>query len=366
MEKTLDKKRKFCLYRGMLFGEKTPIGLDIGAGFLKVARIKEMRGGYELEDFDMIPLPPELIVDGAIIDSLRLADSIKELLRKTKIKTKEAAISVSGHSSVIIKMISLPEMSEEELEESIKFEAEQYVPFDINDVNIDFQIIGPREEPGQMDVILVAVKKDVINEYVSVVKDAGLTPVIVDVDVFALENMYELNYEISASRNVALVDIGASSIKMNIIKGGTPSFTRDGPVGSNLHSEALQREFHIPYEVAERLKRGETVENVSEEEARTVIEAASEEIFNEIGRSLEYFRTSMAKEEVAELILSGGCALIEGFPEMLAERLSIEVKIANPFQNITISKKLDEAYIRDIAPIAAVSVGLAIRRVGDR
>ncbi len=350
----------------MLFGAKSPIGLDIGSGFLKVAQIRETRGGYELEEFDTLPLPPELIVDGSIIDSLRLADSIKELLRKARVKKKEAVISVSGHSSVIVKIISLPEMTEEELEESIRFEAEQYVPFDINDVNIDFQIIGPRQEPGQMDVILVAVKKDVINEYVSVVKEAGLTPVIVDVDAFALENMYEINYDISPTKNVALVDVGASSIKMNIIKGGTPSFTRDSPVGSNLHTEALQREFHIPYEVAERLKRGEPVENITEEDARAVIEAASEEVFNEIGRSLDYFRTSMTGEDVSELILSGGCALMKGFPEMLAERLGIEVKIANPFQNIAISRRLDEAYIREIAPIASVAVGLAIRRVGDR
>ncbi len=350
----------------MPFGPKAPIGLDIGSGMLKVSRLKEKKGGYELELFESLPLAPELIVDGSVIDSLRLVDSIKELIRKAKVKTKEAVISVSGHSSVIVKMITLPEMTEEELEESIKFEAEQYIPFDINDVSLDFQIIGPREEPGQMDVILVAVKNDVINDYISVVKEAGLNPVIVDVDMFAIENLYEVNYEIEPNRIVGLVDIGASSIKMNIIKGGMPSFTRDTPIGTNILTEALQREFNLSYEVAERLLRGEAVEDVSEESAEQVVAEASDEIIAEISRSIDYYRTSMMGEEVVELILSGGGALIKGLPERIKERTGIDVSIIDPFQNITISKKLDESYLRDIAPIAAVSLGLALRRIGDR
>ncbi len=328
--------------------------------------IKEKRGSYELELFDLLPLPPELIVDGSIIDSLRLVDSIKELIRKAKIKTKDVALSVSGHSSVIVKMITLPEMTEEELEESIKFEAEQYVPFDINDVNIDFQIIGPRAEPGQMDVILVAVKRDVVNEYITVVQEAGLNPVIVDVDIFAMENMYEVNYEIEPERNIALIDVGASSIKMNILKGGVPSFTRETPIGTSILTESLQREFNIPFEVAERLLKGEAVEGVSDDDALSVIIASSEDIFNEISRSLDYYRTSMAGDDVAEIILCGGGALIKGFADNLSDRVRTEVKIVDPFQNIAISKKLDEAYIRDLAPLAAVSVGLALRRLGDR
>jgi type IV pilus assembly protein PilM len=350
----------------MFLGSKTPIGLDIGSGFIKVAQVKEKKSIYELEAFDMIPLPPEIIVDGSIIDSIRLIDSIKELLRKARVRDKNAIISVTGHSSVIIKMIALPVMSEEELEESIRFEAEQYVPFDINDVNIDFQIIGPRAEPGHMDVILVAVKKDVINEYVSVVKESGLNPIIVDVDVFALENMYEINYEIEPQRNVALLDIGASSIKINIVKGGNPLFTRDTPIGSNIHTEALQREFNLSFEVAERLKRGEPVENVSEGDALSVISAASDEIFTEVGRSLDYYRTSMAGEEISQIILSGGCAMIHGFLDMLSERTGVEVLRSDPFQNVSISRRLDDMYIRDIAPVAAIAIGLALRRPGDR
>jgi type IV pilus assembly protein PilM len=345
----------------MFFGGRSSIGLDIGSGYLKVVQLKDTKSGYELELFDMLSLPPELIVDGSIIDSLRLVDSLKELSRKAKIKAKDVAISIAGHSSVIIKRVALPDMSEEELSESIKFEAEQYIPFDIEDVNLDFQILGPKEEPGQMDVILVAVKKDIISEYLSVVKEAGFNCQTVDVNSFALENIYEINYEIEAGKNVALVNIGANTINMNILKGGISVFTRDSAVGSNLHTEVLQREFNLTYEVAERLKRGEPVENVSPQDAFSVMELASEEIIGEINRSLEYFH-----EEINEVILSGGCALVRDFSKLLAEKIGVETKVMQPFKNIRIPKKFDLAYVEDVAPMAAVAAGLALRRPGDR
>jgi len=345
----------------MFFSGRSPVGLDIGSGYLKAVQLKDTKGGYELELFDTLPLPPELIVDGSIIDSLRLVDSLKELSRKARIKTRDVAISIAGHSSVIIKRVSLPDMSEEELSESIKFEAEQYIPFDIEDVNLDFQILGPKEEPGQMDVILVAVKRDIINEYISVVKEAGFNCQVVDVNSFALENIYEINYEIEPDKNTAIVNIGASTINMNILKGGVSVFTRDSAVGSNLHTEVLQREFNLTYEVAERLKRGEPVENVSPQDAMSVMDLASEEIIGEVSRSLEYFH-----EEINEVILSGGCSLIKEFPRLVAGKIGVETKVMQPFKNIRIPKKFDVTYIEEMAPMAAVAAGLALRRPGDR
>jgi type IV pilus assembly protein PilM len=350
----------------MLFSGKGSIGLDLGSSYIKTVKLKEVKGSYELELFDIHPLPPELIVDGSIIDSLRLVESIKEMVKKTGIKTKAAVTSISGHSSVIIKRISLPEMSEEELSESIKFEAEQYVPFDIEDVNLDFQILGPKEEPGQMDVILVAVKKDIINEYVSVIREAGLNPIIMDIDSFALENMYGINYEIEPDRNVAMVNIGASTINMSILKGGISVFTRDSSLGSNLHTEALQREFNLTYENAERLKRGEPVENIPPESVESVIESASEEILGEVIRSLDYYRSTTLHEDVSEIILSGGCALMQNFHAMIAEKTGVETRIAEPFRNIKIPKRFDTAYIEEMAPMMAIAVGLALRKQGDR
>lgn len=355
-----------------MFGAKGIIGLDIGSSYLKVAQLNEIRSGYELALFDMLPISPELIVEGSIIDSIRLSESLKELIQKANIKVKNVVISISGHSSVIVKRIAVPEMSEEELRESIKFEAEQYVPFDIEDVNIDFQILGPKEEVGFIDVILVAVKKDFTNEYVSVVRDAGLNPVIVDIDVFALENMYGINYEIEAGSSIALVNIGASSINMNILRDGVSAFTRDSFVGSNSHTEALQKVFNISYEDAERLKRYETIsgpgsgEDIKEEDARAVITTASGEVLNEVQRAIDYFRASSVHPKIDSVILSGGCALIKDFPKLLSEKIGLNVRVAEPFRNIQMSKKIDRAYIEEIAPLAAVAVGLAARRPGDR
>jgi len=350
----------------MLFTGRGSIGLDLGSSYIKTVKLKESKGSYELELFDIHPLPPELIVDGSIIDSLRLVDSIKEMVKKTALKAKDAVISISGHSSVIIKRISLPEMSEEELSESIKFEAEQYVPFDIEDVNLDFQIIGPKEEPGQMDVILVAVKKDIINEYIAAVREAGLTPVIVDIDSFALENMYGINYQIEPEKNVALLNIGASTINMSILKGGISVFTRDSSLGSNLHTEALRREFNITYENAERLKRGESIESVSPEDASAVIESASEEIISEIIRSFDYYRSTTVHEDISEVLFSGGCALMKNFTGMIAEKTGIETRVAEPFRNVRIPKRFDKTYVEEMAPMMAVAVGLALRKQGDR
>jgi type IV pilus assembly protein PilM len=215
-------------------------------------------------------------------------------------------------------------------------------------------------------VILVAVKKDIINEYIAVVKEAGLNPIIVDIDSFALENMYGVNYDIEPEKNVALLNIGASTINMSILKGGISVFTRDSSLGGNLHVEALRREFNISYESAERLKKGESVENISPDDAAAVIESASEEILSEIIRSFDYYRSTTVHEDIAEVILSGGCALLKNFPSIIAVRSGIETRVAEPFRNIKIPKKFDRTYIEEMAPIMAVAVGLALRKQGDR
>jgi type IV pilus assembly protein PilM len=350
----------------MLFGGKTLFGLDIGSSFIKAVQLKEKRSGYELDLFDQIQLPPELIVDGSIIDSMRLVEVLKELIKKARIKTKNVAISIAGHASVIIRRITLTEMTEEELAESIKFEAEQYVPFDIEDVNIDFQILGPKDEPGQMDVMLVAVKKDIINEYVTVVKEAGLLPIVVDVDAFALGNMYEINYEIESGKNLALVNLGARTINLNLVKNGVSIFTRDSSLGSNIITEALQKEFNISYEQAERAKKGEQVEGVGQDAVDQIMQASYEELLTEITRSIEYFQTTSFQEEVSGIILSGGGALLKDFPNRLAERAGVEVRLAEPFRNISVPKRFDRSYLQEVGPMAAVAVGLALRRPADR
>lgn len=348
----------------MFFGKKEIIGLDIGSKHIKAVQLKEARGTYTLERLGITTLEPDLIVDGSILDSSRVVEAINELISNTDIKVKDVTLSVSGHSYVIIKRVALPRMTQEELEESITFEAEQYIPFDIDDVTLDFQILGMADD-NMMDVLIAAVKKDKTNEYVNAVKEAGLNPVIVDVDAFALENMYEINYEVNEAETVALVNIGASTINMNIIREGISVFTRDSSSGSNLHTDALQRELSISYQNAEKLKQRGSIEGVSEEDMNSVLAVASKDIAREIARSFDYFRDTTSYDKIDKIILSGGGALTDGFVPILSKMVGVDVEIVEPFKNIKIPETFDKEYLKKIESLVAVAVGLALRRIGD-
>src|SRR5512139_4331713 len=312
----------------MLFSRKIePIALDIGSTYIKLVQLKGSGKSYSLVKYGMVPLPAEVIVEGAVMDANRVSEAIKELLNTQKVKTKEVVLSVSG-SSVIIKRISIADMTEEELSESIKWEAEQYIPFSIDDVNVDFQKLGPAATEGQADVLLVAVKKDKINDYVNLVKEAGLEPVVMDVDAFALANMYELNYEMSAGIT-ALLNIGASVMNINVLKDGMSIFTRDITVGGNRYTEALQRDFGLSYEDAEKVKRGESADGADAEQVTNVLATVTEDIVGEIQRSFDFFRSTTGSDRVSRVLLSGGCAKISQFTKLLAERLEIPVDIIN-------------------------------------
>lgn len=235
---------------------KLAVGLDIGSGSIKVCQLKQSKKNYALQAFGMVQLPPEAIVDGALMNSNAVVDAIQELFQSQKIKSKEVATSVSGHS-VIIKKINLPQMTPEELEESIQWEAEQYIPFDINDVNIDVQILNTEStQAGQMDVLLVAAKKDMVNDYTSVIMEAGLTPVVVDVDSFAVQNMFEVNYEVPRSETVVLINIGAAVTNINVLANGISTFTRDISIGGGQFTDAIQKALNVSYDEAEALKLG--------------------------------------------------------------------------------------------------------------
>ncbi len=350
----------------MLIGKKSIVGLDIGSRYMKIAQVHAGKDAYELSLFSMMPIERDIIGDGLVLNKVRLADAIRALMDKAGIKKADAVIGLSGHSSIITKVIKVPLITEEELSLNIKYEAEQYIPFDIKDVNIDFEIQGPdAEESGMMNVMLVAVKKSVMTDYIDAVQHAGMTPVVVDVDSFAVGNVYEANYGIPDRNNIALVNIGASKTNISILRKGLPVFMRDTAIGSNYHTEALERTLNISKEAAEQVKVGEAAEGVSQESAREIISNASDEIYAEIYRSFEYFRSSIGDEDINGIILSGGAALIKDFPHLMSERLGIPVEVADVFNKIRVSEKVGPA-VKDIAPIAAVVIGLAMRRAGDR
>lgn len=258
-----------------MFGKgKQLIGLDIGTSAVKMVVLKEQIKGYSLQALGYEPLPPEAIVDGAIMDSAIVIEAIQKIVKDQKIRKKNVALSVSGHA-VIVKKITLPKMSQEELDESILWEAEQYIPFDIEDVNIDFHIIEDRNVGGnEMEVILVAAKKDKVNDYTNLVRQAGLIPMVVDVDGFAIGNQYEVNYNIEPDRVIALIDIGAGVMNINIMQGQQHMLYRDISMGGNQFSDAIQKELNVTYQQAEEIKRGGVIDGVSREVAEDVINSS--------------------------------------------------------------------------------------------
>ncbi|MFQ3574309.1 MAG: type IV pilus assembly protein PilM [Thermodesulfovibrionales bacterium] len=351
----------------MLFKKRQTIGVDVGSGCIKIVRINDTKTGKELALFDFINTPHGAIVDGIIEDRSLVVQALEELLAKNKIKDADAVVAVAGHSSVIVKRITIPKMTDEELSKSIRVEAEQYIPFDINDVNIDFQILGDNKfEKGQMDIILVAAKKNVLNDYVEALEIAGLLPIIVDVCHFAINNAFEMSYGVVDKECMALVNIGANSTNLTIIQGGQALFTRDTPIGGNVHTEMLMSEFDLNLEDAERAKRGLSVDKATPEQIINTILNSSEEIFADIQRSMDFFRSSISDEEITKVVLSGGVSLTKGFKEALSERIVMPVELLDPFKNLTISPKLDEHFIKDMAPLGVVATGLALRRAGDK
>jgi type IV pilus assembly protein PilM len=348
---------------------KALVGLDIGSSAVKAVELKPAGKGYKVTGFGSEPVPPDSIVDGAIIDAAAVADAIRRLFESRNIKTKDVAASLSGNA-VIVKKITVPMMTEAELAESIYWEAEQYIPFDIQDVNLDYQILDrgdPANGRNHVEVLLVAAKKEKIADYTGVIAQAGRTAVVVDVDAFALQNAYEVNYGIEPNSVVALLNAGASATNINILQGDQSVFTRDIAIGGNAYTEALQRELSLPFENADQLKRGQPVDGATYDDARPVLRAVTENVMLEIQKTFDFFKSTASSDRIDRLILSGGASRAEGFTEMLADRFDAPVEPFDPFKRITFdSKKFQVDAPVDLAPTVAVAVGLALRRVNDR
>ena len=348
---------------------KNAVGLDIGSSSIKLIHLIEDRKGVRLGAFDMAMLPTEAVVDGALMSFTAIIDKLRELVNANRIRVKEVCVGVSGHS-VIIKKISLPEMSVQELEESIQWEAEQYIPFDIKDVNVDVQVINPKTGQGQMDVLLVAAKKDIITDYISVIAEAGLKPSVVDVDTFAIQNMFELNYGFPPNETIALVNVGAAVISINVVANGITTFTRDISMGGGLLTAEIQKELNVSFEEAEHYKtagEGNITNNAIAREVKTLSEKISQTLVTEIQRSLDFYAATTVNADIARIYLSGGSAQIQQFIRALERSLEVPVELVNPFKNIIVDpKKFDVDLLQRMAPVAAVAVGLGLRRAGDR
>lgn len=350
----------------MAFGKKaSPVGLDIGSRTIKAAEIIETKKGQTLKKFGMTDIAPGLIEEGTINDPEEVAESIRQLFKSYNINKRNIALSIGGYS-VIVKKINVATMAEEQLQESIHFEAEQYIPFDISDVNLDFQILGPNENnPNQMNVFLVAAKKEMVNDYVNLANLAGLNPCIVDVEAFALQNIFEVNYD-TEGENVALIDIGASKTSLNILKGASSVFMRDVSLGCGQINQKIISRLKCSFEEADEIKLGQQPDSISGEDLKEIISTIVSDWCTEIRRALDFFYSTYPDDQIKRIVLSGGGGNIAEFRELLAAEASAAVETINPFGKFLVDDSLDPLFIKEIAPQAAICMGLAIRKVDDK
>lgn len=349
-----------------LFGlgkKQTTFGLDIGSSAVKVVELAEAKGAFTLQTFASVPLPRDVIAEGTIKDPAVVTEAIKECVDKAGIKSKAAVISISGREGMT-KRVPLPKVSARELADAIVLEAEHHIPFAVDDVFLDFQVVG--ESGNTMDVMLVAVKKVKVLEYVTAVEEAGLQAVVVDLDAFAIQNEYELNNPGNGGEAVALIDIGASVMKTNVVRGGASIFARDVAFGGNNYTDAIAQRLNLPFEKAEAAKLGQSV-GVNWNDTVPALEAVSRELSLEVQRTFDYFASTTESERIGKIVLSGGCARLAGLDEFLSSSWGIPVEVARPFQALQVDPaRFPAAEIERVGPSLAVAVGLGLRRPGDK
>ena len=350
------------------------IGLDIGSQSIKLVEINHDKKGKVLKNFGIIGLPPDVIVEGSIKEMEIVASAIKTLYRNLKVKNKNVATSISGYS-VIVKKIEMSEREEADLEKSIHSEAEQYIPFDINEVNLDYDILRSGEEEeekgkksagGKMEVMLVAAKKDVVDDYVSLLQLSGLNPSILDVDAFALQNAFEAS-TVEPEGCYALINVGAEELGINAIKDGVSMFSRDSSYGGNQITEAIMSRFDLDFQEAEKVKLGGEKLEKEKGALEEIFTSVISEWVQEIKRALDFLATSYPNESIQKIMLSGGSSRIPGFRKYLETETNLPVEEMNPFANLLINEKaFDSKYLSYMASQAAVAVGLALRSIGDK
>lgn len=342
-----------------LFGrKKSSVGLDIGSGFIKLVEVDHSGDQPEVVRVAMRALLPDAIVEGEIMDPGLVADTIRGLVLESGLKEKHVVTAVGGHD-VIIKKIEMDRMKESDAREVIRWEAEQHVPFDIKSVELDFQILDPDAEGLQMQVLLVAAKRELVDNKVSLLLDAGLSPTVIDVDAFALHNAFEFNFPEAMEGIVALVNIGHEMTNVNILEDGIPILTRDIPFGSRRVREDLQRERGMTAEEAEEVVQGQrTMDDIAR-----FVQGAADEVAVGVERAAAFLMTQQAGAGLGRLYLSGGGARLPGMPDALGRRMGVETQLVNPFERVPVTPdapvdlNLDQA-----APMLLLPLGLALRK----
>lgn len=346
---------------------KNCIGLDIGSSSIKVVSVKGGKKGVALQAFGLEPLPPQTIVDGTIMNQSAVVDAIRTLWGRLKLKQKEVALAISGHS-VIIKKISVPPMTEDELAEQIPWEAEHHIPFAKDDVEIDYQVTNKQNASGQMELLLVAAKKEVVHDYAAVAREAALLPQVIDVAAFTVQNAFEENYSLAPGETVVLINLGAAISNINIIKDNVSAFTRDVTIGGNAFTEEIQKQLNVSHDEAEAYKVGGAHDEhgVVPQEVERIMESVAEVLAGEFQRSLDFYLATSAEANVTKLFLAGGTAKVAALQRAIEKRSRMPVEVLDAWKKVPIEAKLDPAFLKAHAPEAFVGLGLALREPGDK
>lgn len=343
------------------------VGLDIGSKTIKAGEISETKSGLQLKRFGTIDIPAGIIEDGAVQNSAELSNYLRELFKLYNINQNNIALSIGGNAG-IVKKISLKTMTESELQKVINIEAEHYIPYDISEVNLDFQILGPVENnPNNMNVILAAAKKDVIQSYIDALDEADLNSCIVDIDAFAIQNVYEANYGVQ-DEYIALIDLGSTKLSLNIIKDGISVFMRDVSMGGFQINHEIMNSANCSESDAEDIKVGlKKSDKIDSEYLEQIIYNTVSDWCAEIGRALDFFYASYSGDKIKKIYICGGGSNIGAFKKLLSEQTSTEVNVLNPFGHLIINEDIfDSDYLRKMAPQAAICMGLAMRRINDK
>jgi type IV pilus assembly protein PilM len=347
--------------------KKSMVGVDIGSSSVKAVELQGKNNDFQLVSLGYEALPPDSIVDGQIMELNSVSNAIGNIFNEHKIKTTKVAAGVNGHS-VIVKNIVLPQMTDDELQESFAWHAEEHIPFDISDVNLDYHVTGSTADA--IHVLMAACKRDKIANVKQAIQLAGKQPAIIDVDAFALQNCYELNYDPQAGQVVALLNIGASTTNINILNGARSVFTRDATFGGNQYTSLLQKELGLTFDQAERVKRGMPMPEGSEHrEIEPILDTVSDILALEIQKTMDFYRATVEDGEsaVQKILVSGGGSKLKGLVEFLARRFEIPAEVFDPFRKIRVdSRGFDPEYMREIIPEMAIAVGLALRGVDVR
>lgn len=343
------------------------VGVDIGTSSIKVVQLKESRKGVGLVRLGFAPLPAQTIVDGHIMNSSNVVDALNKIFSESKIKQRDVALSISGQA-VIIRKITVPMMTSAELDEQIQWEAEQHIPFDIKDVHVDYEVLRRRPEAGQMDLLLVAAKRDEINDYANIARTARLRPIVVDIEAFTVQNVFELNRGIPQDMTFAIINVGASLASINIITKGASAFTRDIANGGNYITEQIQRQLGVPFEQAEEYKvqSGAGHPGVPPQ-VFGIIESVCDSIAGEIQRSLDFFLATSGEAELNRIYLTGGSSNLPALAAAIGRRSRVGVEVIQPLEKIQVeAKEVNQQLLQARAPQLCVALGLAMRKDKER